>query len=117
MADKKITELPALTTAASSDVLYIIDDATGTPVSKQISLLNLLGAVPANTTFAGTATFNSNVSAATGVVRFVTPTTPTSNNATTELGSGMAGSMFWDQNYLYIATTDTEIKRVALNTF
>jgi|TARA_R110000803_G_scaffold36912_6_gene79450 hypothetical protein len=117
MADKKITELPALTTAASSDVLYIIDDATGTPVSKKISLLNLLGAVPANTVFTAHTTFNNKVTAANGVITLATSTTPTSNNATTDLGAGMQGSVFWDQNYLYIATSNTEIKRVALNTF
>ena len=49
MADRKITELAALTTPNQKDLLYTVDDPTGTPVSKQLSLFNLFGAVPANT--------------------------------------------------------------------
>ena len=51
MADKKVTELTALTAPASGDVLLIIDDVGGTPVSKKITLKALFGAVPANTVF------------------------------------------------------------------
>lgn len=117
MADKKVTELPTLTTASAEDVLYVVDDPSGTPVSKKISLSNLLSAVPANTTFTGTATFDDKVTATDGVVTLSSATSVTSNNATTVLGSGMAGSIFWDANYLYLAVSNTEIKRVALESF
>ncbi|NBW58347.1 hypothetical protein EBR43_11335, partial [bacterium] len=43
MADKKVTQLTALTTPANTDLLLIIDDATGSPVSKKITLEDLLG--------------------------------------------------------------------------
>lgn len=123
MADKKVTDLPSLTTAASVDRLYIVDDPNGTPVSKQISLTNLFGAVPANTTFqaqatfSAQATFNNSVNVANGVVTLNAKTTVSSNNATTVLGAGKGGSIFWDDNYLYVATSNTVIKRVALSTF
>lgn len=117
MADRKVTELPALTTAAAEDVLYVIDDPSGTPVSKKISLLNLLGSLPANTTFAAEATFNNKVNVANGIVTLQTAKTVGSNNAATVLGSGMQGSIFWDENYLYVATSNTVIKRVALSAF
>jgi hypothetical protein len=44
-------------------------------------------------------------------------TTVSSNNATTLLGGGHQGSIFWDENFLYVATSNTVIKRVALSVF
>ncbi|MEK0338448.1 MAG: hypothetical protein QQN41_13550, partial [Nitrosopumilus sp.] len=41
MADQKITELTELTTPASADVLAIVDDPTGTPVTKKITYGNV----------------------------------------------------------------------------
>lgn len=117
MADQKVTELTNLTTAASEDVFYIVDDPSGTPVSKKITAKNLFGSVPANTTFAHFATFNNKVTAANGVMTLATSTTVGSNNATNVLGAGMQGSIFWDEDYLYVAVSNTQIKRVALSVF
>lgn len=43
MADKKVTQLTALTAPANNDLLLIIDDPSGSPVSKKITLEDLLG--------------------------------------------------------------------------
>lgn len=43
MADKKVTQLTALTNPANTDLLLIIDDPSGSPVSKKITLEDLLG--------------------------------------------------------------------------
>jgi len=117
MADQKVTELANLTTVASEDVFYVVDDPTGTPVSKKISAKSLFGAVPANTTFTHFTTFNNKVTAANGVMTLAAPTTVSSNNATNVLGAGMQGSIFWDSDYLYVAVSNTQIKRVALSLF
>jgi hypothetical protein len=117
MADQKVSELANLTTPASEDVFYVIDDPNGTPVSKKITAKNLFGAVPANTTFTHFATFNNKVTAANGVITLASATTVGSNNATNVLGSGMQGSIFWDSDYLYVAISNTQIKRVALSVF
>lgn len=42
MADAKITALTALVTAATEDLLAIVDDPSGTPVTKKITLANLI---------------------------------------------------------------------------
>lgn len=47
MANKKIfADLTALTTAAADDVLPIVDDTTGTPTTKKISVSNLMAQAP-----------------------------------------------------------------------
>lgn len=139
MADRKVTELTALTTPNQKDLLLVVDDPTGTPVSKKISLFNLFGSVPANTSISGTLTVSGNTTISgantvvsanlnitstngpkidAGVVTLVAKTTVGSNNATTVLGQGgLQGSIFWDENYLYVATSNTQIKRVALSVF
>ena len=139
MADQKISQLSSLTTPASSDLLLIIDDANGTPVSKSVTVKNLFGNVPSNTAISGTATLSGNVTINSsnavvssnvnftgakgpkinsGFVTLASATTVSSNNTTTVLGSGgLQGSIFWDSSYLYIAVSNTEIKRVALSVF
>ena len=42
MADAKVTGLDALATVADADILYVVDDAGGTPTSKKITRLDLL---------------------------------------------------------------------------
>lgn len=42
MADTKITDLTALTSAADADIIPIVDDPSGTPVTKKITKANLL---------------------------------------------------------------------------
>ena len=139
MADRKITELTALTSTNNADLLYVVDDPNGTPVSKKVTLKNLFNSVPANTTFSekmtvsGNTTLNGsntiissnvNVTAAkgpkinSGFVTLAAKTTVSSNNTTTVLGSGgLQGSIFWDEDYLYVATSNTVVKRVALSVF
>ncbi len=57
---KKITELTAITSAANSDLLYIVHDPAGVPASNKITVTNLfkgivtVGAAPASNTAAGT---------------------------------------------------------------
>ena len=136
MADKKVTALTSLTAPTSADLLMIIDNPSGTPVSKQITLKNLAGGMPntavstlsvsANTTLAGSNTVvSSNVTSTSArgprtAARYITvgkSTGTVSNNATTELGGGMQGSILFDENYIYVATSNTVIKRVALSVF
>ena len=139
MADKKVTQLTSLTSPASEDLLLVIDNPSGTPTSKQITVKNLFGSAPSNTSITGTLTVsanttlngsntvissNVNMTSTRGPrtsakwVTIAKTTGTVSNNATTELGSGgLEGSIFWDEDFLYVATSNTVVKRVALSVF
>ena len=141
MADKKVSQLTALTLPAGEDLLLIVDDPSGTPVSKQVTLNSFFGSVAANTSLSGTLTATANVTVSgsntsissnvnitsssagslkvnSGVITLGANTTVSSNNTTTVLGGGgLQGSIFWDDSYLYVATSNTVIKRVALSVF
>ncbi len=51
MADVKITELPELITAAGEDLLAIIDDPSGTPITKKITRTNFLSGLISDEAF------------------------------------------------------------------
>lgn len=125
MADRKITELASLAVPVGVDLLYIVDDPTGTPLSKKISLNTFFASVPANTAISGTLSATGNTAFngtrndfSEGKISLRVPTSVASNNATTVLGRADGrGTIFWDDNFLYVATSNTQIKRVSLSTF
>lgn len=92
---KKILELSTLSTASNTDVIHIVDDPDGTPVNKHITVGNLL----------------RNVKGANNIITGGTFTNSTAN------GTVLAGQMYYDSDYLYIATDDGEVKRLTLSSF
>jgi len=134
MADKKVSQLTSLTTTAAPDLMLIVDDPNGTPVSKNITVKNFFGAVPSNTVFNARVSLKANTTITcsnTLIVANVNITTggllkvnnfigtlrsnPGSNNAAS--GGYKIGQMFASNTYLYIAVNRTTLKRVALSTF
>jgi hypothetical protein len=126
MADRKVTQLPTLTTTASPDLLVIVDDPNGSPESKSVTVKNFFGAIPSNTSFNGsrltirartTTTANVNVTKTltANILNVTLGSTPGSNNATVV---GMAiGEMRFTNTHVYVAVNATTIKRIALSTF
>jgi len=109
MADraKKISELAVLTAPIAGDLLVIVDDPTGTPITKQITVGNLLGNAAANVVVSNTHYLSAN----NVVVR--RKYTPGSSSGTTDV----QGSIWFDDNYIYVAIGPGVIKRAALSTF
>ena len=60
MADKKITALTDLSTGiAGADLLHVVDDPTGTPINKKVSVTNFINNLPS---FIGFSTSTEDVS-------------------------------------------------------
>lgn len=89
---KKITELSALTAPAAADLLVIVDDVAGTAITKKVTVGDLLGNSSANVVI-----YNS---------------TPANSTITVK-----KGTLMFDSSYLYVATANNTLKRVALSSF
>ena len=89
---KKITELSALTAPAGDDLLVIVDDVAGTATTKKVTVANLFGNSSANVVI-----FNA---------------TPANSTITVK-----KGTLLFDNNYIYIATSNNSLKRVSLSSF
>lgn len=89
---KKISELGALATPAGEDLLVIVDDPSGTPVTKKVTVANLLGNSAANV-----------------VIQNVTPA-----NGTITVKKG---TIMFDTDFIYIATANNVVKKVSLSAF
>ena len=68
MADKKVSELTAITNLSGDDLLLVVNDPSGTPASRKITVNNLFGNVVVSTTHKARTTFNANVIIATNSV-------------------------------------------------
>ena len=91
MADKKITALTDLSTGiAAADLLHVIDDPTGTPINKKVSIANVLNYIP--TFLALNSTQSLSGAGAVDITSAVTKITTTSTDALT-LADGQAGQI------------------------
>jgi hypothetical protein len=97
MADKKITALTDLGNAiASEDLIHVIDDPTGTPVNKKISVANLFNNIPTYVALDGTAqTITGSVApnTTTSITLVDLSGVSTNTTATGTLGDGTNGQV------------------------
>lgn len=111
---KKVTELDPLSTAANTDMLYIVDDPAGTPLSKNITVKALFESnVTSNVAIVGS--LNAVNYAVANVVVSNYSGTPSSN---TDVPSGFEdhiGAMWTDGTNLYVVTANNEVKKAALS--
>lgn len=89
---KKISELTALAAPAAEDLMVIVDDPSGTPITKYVTVGNLLGNASANVVIYNGTPANSTITVKKGTIMF-------------------------DSSYLYVATANNVLKRVSLSAF
>ncbi len=132
MASSKASALPTATNVVGDALLYIVTSPSGTPSSQKISLSGLFSTlkvnvnidaantlVHANTFTSANGVFSANnVSANNFTItgsfgpRFTIANTPSSSSVVVN-----QGHFFFDQNFLYVATANNTLKRVALSSF
>lgn len=135
-ADTKISLLPTLTTPQKDDLLLIVHNPAVEPTSQRIELQTLFANVNSplvtssnvtiggsNSTFtisANSVNFTSNVSFTKVVTANTVKATSVQLNLSTPASSNVGvsqGSIWFDSDYIYCATSNTEIKRAPLSSF
>lgn len=110
MADKKVSELSAITSISSDDVFMVVNDPTGTPASNKVSVKSIFNSVPANTTITGLFSTSANSTIA-GTKTTISANTTVSGNLTSSGVATFSGTVHvtGDKKFLLDTQSSTPV--------
>lgn len=120
----KVSELTAALSVAGEDLLLVVDNPANTSSieTKRVTvnaLFNSLGIAAGNNITANISGNLLSISTTSNValtkVRFSSFATPTNSSYVNTTFTYQTGDMFVDNTYIYVAVSNSEIKRVALS--
>lgn len=124
---KKLTELNAVSEVAAGDVFMIVTDVSDSSLieTKKItanSLANTLYTISNGNNITanivgGTISIGVNDIPSVRRLNFRTALTPANSTFISNTVTMVQGDAFYDEGYLYVVTSNTEIKRVVLGSF
>lgn len=135
MADQKLSEMTLRSNLAANTRFYVVTFSGSVPEHYATRILDLFGAINANTVINAKLTVNGNTvfagnrslcsanahfSGANTHVHALTANSVKLNDRQTPANSAITinqGRVFFDDNYLYVAVANNEIKRAALSSF
>ena len=116
MTATKITGLNEISYISANDVIPIVHDPAGSPTTVKITLTNFYANVVVSARFSNTVTLAANAVASQNFTAnnlfLIYNTTPSTSGDTVT-----RGKIWFDSNYIYVATANNTIKRVALTAF
>ena len=92
MADKKVSELSAVTSISSDDLFMVVNDPQGTPASNKVSVKSIFNSVPANTSITGRFSTTANNTLA-GTTTTISSNTTVSGNLTNSAVATFSGTL------------------------
>jgi hypothetical protein len=114
-SEKKFSAFPAASQIAANDLILVCRDPLGVPTTNTITYTTFFNNVSVNVTF------SANVNALNVTSNVVIANTLISgfkNTPTNSISlSVQAGTIFFDNNYVYVATSNNTVKRSALSSF
>ena len=121
MADKKVSELSAITNLSGDDLLLVVNDPSGTPTSNKVTVSNLFANVVPNVVHKGTVTARANTTF-TGTTMTVSSNATFSGTLTASIGkylevANATATLVSNTNFQsYVANTNSQIATLVSNT-
>ena len=111
-----VSQFTEITSLPANSWVYVVDSSSGSNLPRKIKSTNIYGNVRLAATVSNTLSVSGNVSGLSYVIAnnlmIANRTTPANSTATVP-----ANTMWFDSDYLYVATANNVIKRVPLTAF
>jgi hypothetical protein len=112
MADNKLSQLTAASSAAASDLLYLVQSST----SKRITVSNLFSSAAFSNATINTGSI-TNVSISNATLSNASITLANVAAPATAANSGTIGTVVFDSDYVYVCVATNTWKRANLNSW